>query len=157
MEKANAQSLAARHTPGLQSTPHHQFKSSKSAPDAAKDELIRLYEDITNLLITNVKTGIDTSYRCVYSPSLQPDQSPNASISFDFTLTKMPADPASPGQSGFEQIMYMPGSSLNNEPGLAERLEYFGREFKFPVFQLAGFFKQLVSHLSGEHEEEEED
>ncbi|KZT71421.1 hypothetical protein DAEQUDRAFT_764002 [Daedalea quercina L-15889] len=167
IERANA--LAAR--PPAAAPVRTAVKPDNDPKNAA---VISIYEDMTNLLITNAKieksqNGVDENiFTCVYTHPTS-DAGSAGSTSLSFTLREMHeridgGDRSTPVQSKAELLRkckYTP--QIVEVPEWFERLEFFREPFLFAWDQLTVFLKTLTEKVGaainpdGEDEDDEEE
>lgn len=127
-------------------TPTNRTRSGASG-DEHQIRVIRLYEDSTNLLVTNIKAGSgaqgEWTYNCMFVP--EPTRSLN------FTLGIFPSP-----QPGSETCVYTPLGLTNEPQDLLDQLDYFTESFQFPKTQLSAFFRQLCDRLTDDGDKDTE-
>ncbi|KAJ7582991.1 hypothetical protein C8J56DRAFT_956245 [Mycena floridula] len=130
-------------------------------------EVIKFYEDLTNLLVPNVKQhtsaylGLDEwTLTCVYTHENR--QSLSFSLRFLYTLAPEESEPVTSLEQIVKSVRFSP-LHLDNEPeDMVERLGYLATSFVFERDQLPLFLRsihekmaQLVNEDEGEEGEEE--
>ncbi|PIL24471.1 hypothetical protein GSI_14225 [Ganoderma sinense ZZ0214-1] len=165
-EIERSKQLASR--PG--SVPH---AVTPNGPKAVRGEpsnlpVIKLYEDMTNVLITHVAKepsadwpGIDEdAVSCVYSYN-NPEEHVNFSL--QFTLRNQfdrpenaPGKEALPRERLVEKVKYIPKNLELEKPELVERLQFFRDPFMFSRDQMTVFLKTLTDTIAAIFEGDED-
>ncbi|TFY57000.1 hypothetical protein EVJ58_g7289 [Rhodofomes roseus] len=144
--------------------------------DPRNAAVIKLYEDMSNLLVISAKVeksqylGLDENvFICVYTHTQGEANSDeeNASLSFNLReLYERPegSDPSQPVQSKKELVRkckYTPLNVDDKDPEFFQRLEFFKEPFLFAWDQLTVFLKTLTDRMAAavnpEDEEGEDD
>ncbi|KAH9930598.1 uncharacterized protein B0H18DRAFT_992395 [Fomitopsis serialis] len=148
----------------------------KSDGDPRNAAVIKLYEDMTNLLIISAKVeksqflGLDeNNFTCVYTHTQSDSGSNEENASLSFTLHEQyghpdGSDASKPVQSKKELIRkckYAPQTLPGEEPEFFQRLDYFREPFLFSWDQLTVFLKTLTEKMAEavnpEGDEDEDD
>ncbi|KAF8643831.1 hypothetical protein AX16_008848 [Volvariella volvacea WC 439] len=126
--------------------------------DPKQTQLIKFYEDLTNLLVTGLKYQKLTQdpnekecwvFHCVYS--YPPEEAAGDYIKdLNFTLR---LEPEIPGSEGPPVIHYSPLQLDKENPQLVQKLGFLSGPFTFPRHQLALFLRTLHDNVKGTDEE----
>ncbi|KAF9448868.1 hypothetical protein P691DRAFT_775094 [Macrolepiota fuliginosa MF-IS2] len=158
IERASA---LAKHTPRHpQPTPHH----GTIAEDPKHREAIRIYEDLTNIIIPNIRSSPGASskdewiFTCCYTHTNESDSVNATTYSISFTLRSY--EDTSEGVFT-DWIQYLPVSLEKESPDFVEKLGFLNAAFQFERNQLALFLRTLYTTVEGivkaaEDDEDEE-
>ncbi|KAI0053867.1 hypothetical protein FA95DRAFT_1551627 [Auriscalpium vulgare] len=124
------------------------------ANDPKNGATVRLYEDMTNLLVTNVKFETceyldleDCVFLCVFT------HSDMRSLTFTLTLTWVPKDgevlPITSKEQLLPTVRYRPMELDKEHDEYVQKLEFLGDSFTFTRDQLDVFMKTLNDQLGG--------
>lgn len=129
------------------------------ADDPKHTEVIRFYEDLTNLLVCNMKLQKGKHFSldewilsCVYTYTDTDDDAPSTTKSLTFTLRccHQPADPSHHVESK-EQLIpsvnYIPLELDKEPPDYVEKLGFLGTPFTFGREQLPLFLRTLYTSI----------
>ncbi|KAJ7685392.1 hypothetical protein DFH06DRAFT_1313700 [Mycena polygramma] len=135
--------------------------------DPKHSELVRFYEDVTNLLVTDIKVQ-DPKYfdleewalTCVYTyADKSGSESSRRSLGFLLRFTYDPIEVSDEPVQSAEDLdraaQYTPLNIENEEPEFREALQFLNTGFTFPRKQLPLFFNSLVQHMKTACETEE--
>ncbi|KAI1791670.1 hypothetical protein LXA43DRAFT_1074118 [Ganoderma leucocontextum] len=149
------------------------YAVTPNGPKAARGEpsnlpVIKLYEDMTNVLITHVAKepsadwpGIDEDViSCVYSYN---NAEQNVNFSLQFALRNQfdrpentPGKEALPKERLIEKVKYIPKNLEMEKPELVERLQFFRDPFMFSRDQMTVFLKTLTDTIAAIFEGDED-
>ncbi|KAF8809100.1 hypothetical protein BYT27DRAFT_7232467 [Phlegmacium glaucopus] len=142
-----------------------------STDDPKLAEIIKFYEDLTNLIVPSMKLGkgkyLDTDewiLNCVYSYTdevAQKDkgQSDSRTISFTLRLCKEPPtaskEPVESERQLVETVQYVPQNLDKESAAFRESLEFLNTTFTFERSQLSLFIRTLRDRMSGDGESDD--
>ncbi|KAF9469281.1 hypothetical protein BDZ94DRAFT_1151884, partial [Collybia nuda] len=159
VEVNKAKDLAVKlgqHPPGTA-----RFKAGPVVPDPKHGEVIKFYEDLTNLLITNVKPQTSMSedewiLSCIFTFVDTEDASNDIRKSLNFTLRTCD-EPAAGSEESVKSIHYVP-LELDKEPEeYVTDLGFLGLPFTFPRDQLPLFLRTIYNNMGDATREKTED
>ncbi|KAJ7085830.1 hypothetical protein B0H15DRAFT_846569 [Mycena belliarum] len=132
--------------------------------DPKHAELVSFYEDVTNLLVTDIKIqepkyfDLDEwSLTCVYTYTNKAGAS-DKSLSFVLRFTHDPLDASLPVESAADldrAAQYTPLNLDQESPEFIGALEFLNTGFAFPRTQLPLFFNSLVENMKAACEDEQ--
>ncbi|KAL0946748.1 hypothetical protein HGRIS_012926 [Hohenbuehelia grisea] len=154
-ELSQVRTAKTRATPG----PSGTQQSHKLADDPKVTELIKFYEDLTDLLVTNLHVDPTSEFgkdkdewvlSCLYTCAeavAKAEENPGVPTSLNFTLRscweKNEEDPKNPKQT----IHYIPLNLKAEKPEFVQQLEFLGNTFVFERAQLALFLRTLRDNM----------
>ncbi|KAJ7047024.1 hypothetical protein C8F04DRAFT_218000 [Mycena alexandri] len=134
--------------------------------DPKHSELVRFYEDVTNLLVTDIKIqepkyfNLDEwSLTCIYTYSdKSASEASKRSLAFLLRFTYDPFDSSADVESIADldkAAQYTPLNLELENPDFIEGLQFLNTGFTFPRTQLPIFFSSLVENMKAACENEE--
>lgn len=153
--------------------------SQLSAADPLQCEVVKLYEDLTNFLVTNVTHNPppfpawpelnEHTFNCNYT-YLDPahENGPNPSLQFNLRSTWMRKDATNVNDNETStlvvnskdelqaKVQYWPLNLDMEKEEFRDRLEFFSESFVFSREQMHVFLRTLGERLSGTQEEDED-
>ncbi|KAF7338117.1 hypothetical protein MVEN_02036400 [Mycena venus] len=126
--------------------------------DPKHSELVRFYEDVTNLLVTDIKVQEpkylnleEWSLTCIYTyEDKTGSEASRRSLGFLLRFTYDPFDPTTPVESEDDldrAAQYTPLNLDKEEPEFIDALQFLNTGFTFPRKQLPLFFNSLVTNM----------
>jgi len=146
-----------------QRPPQVAIRSRSSAfEDPKNTQVIRFYEDLTNLLVTSMKHEVgqrdDWTLKCIYTYSEDDTTSDAVQKSVAFTLRiASPAKPNSDVDSNDQTIYFTPEDLDKEPPDFVRKLEFLNQPFSFNRRQLSIFLRTLNDKLKEACENDQED
>ncbi|KAJ6597122.1 hypothetical protein DFH09DRAFT_1133756 [Mycena vulgaris] len=150
-ERENSQK-ASRNPASVQRGPRAVLGSN----DPKHAELVSFYEDVTNLLVTDIKIqeskyfNLDEwSLTCVYT-HVDKSGASQRSLSFMLRFTYDPLDPSADVESKEDldrAAQYTPLELAKEPPDFVDALQFLKDGFTFPRKQLPLFFSSLVDNM----------
>ncbi|KAJ3548156.1 hypothetical protein NM688_g5330 [Phlebia brevispora] len=146
--------------------PPDRTRTTNVKSDPKTNEVIELYERLSNLSVLNVRRGKfhsfnlpKTTYTCLYTHSDDPSGDPSADepkivLSFDLEDTWArkedgATDAVVSSQEELEaKTMYIPRDLDKQPPETVKRLDFFKDQFLFTPSQLSVFHRTLADRLS---------
>ncbi|KAF8484345.1 hypothetical protein JB92DRAFT_3029305 [Gautieria morchelliformis] len=153
-EIENTKALTSRNPP---SSSKHNSKSAESK----HGNVIRLYEELTGILITNVRhepgqyKEEDAVYSCVQTTSNE--KSLNFTLKFFQEAEEGTPSGATRGGRIIEKVIYTPQLLEREAADFVAQLDFLASPFTFQKAQMNVFTKTLTSYLEGENEENQSD
>ncbi|KAL0573374.1 hypothetical protein V5O48_008593 [Marasmius crinis-equi] len=127
--------------------------------DPKHTEVIKFYEDTTNLLIPNMKVQPGNSGKddwvltCVYSYVGEGNNPPTKSLNFSLRTSHENKAEAGQPDNSTETMFYTP-QMLEHEPAeFTKKLGFLGSSFSFPRTQLPLFLRTMYETIGGALEE----
>ncbi|KAJ6630578.1 hypothetical protein B0H10DRAFT_835499 [Mycena sp. CBHHK59/15] len=164
-ERENSQKAARNPPSALRGRGPHALLGSD---DPKHSELVRFYEDVTNLLVTDIKMQApkyfnleEWSFTCVYTyTDKSGSEESKRSLGFLLRFSYDPIDSSTVVESQNDldkAAQYTPLDLDKESPEFAEALQFLGNGFTFPRKQLPLFFNTLVENmkLACEHDQSE--
>ncbi|KAF7778543.1 hypothetical protein Agabi119p4_2888 [Agaricus bisporus var. burnettii] len=146
IERANTLSKQASRQP------QHTPRSGNSAEDPKLAEAIKLYEDLTNIIILNIrsqpspdpKKKEEWHFSCFYTHTDESDSVAPSTQSLSFLLRSYEND--SDGKIT-DWVQYTPTSLETLPPAFVEKLTFLNTAFQFERNQMALFLRSLYTAL----------
>ncbi|EAU88775.2 hypothetical protein CC1G_01148 [Coprinopsis cinerea okayama7 len=166
-EIERGKTLAAR--PAAPSSVNRNGPMASGTNEVQSTKVIRLYEDLTNVLISGVKCAKNTygaedwTFNCVYTHTdpLQPelDGGPSPSLNFLLRFCNEPpaGQPYKPGMKLTEIIHFQPLELDKETPEFIEKLGFLKNPFSFNKGQLALLVKTLSEALGDSDDGDDDD
>ncbi|KAJ7087802.1 hypothetical protein C8R44DRAFT_819819 [Mycena epipterygia] len=160
-ERENSQK-ASRNPPSVQRSRGPQ--PLLGSDDPKHSELVQFYEDITNLLVTDIKIqepkyfDLDEwALTCIYTyADKSGSEKSKRSLAFFLRFTYDPLDPSAPVESAADldrAAQYTPMDLDKESAEFTDALDFLNRGFAFPRKQLPLFFSSLVDNMKAACEE----
>ncbi|EKM82482.1 hypothetical protein AGABI1DRAFT_52654, partial [Agaricus bisporus var. burnettii JB137-S8] len=132
--------------------PQHTPRSGNSAEDPKLAEAIKLYEDLTNIIILNIrsqpspdpKKKEEWHFSCFYTHTDESDSVAPSTQSLSFLLRSYEND--SDGKIT-DWVQYTPTSLETLPPAFVEKLTFLNTAFQFERNQMALFLRSLYTAL----------
>ncbi|KAK7020435.1 hypothetical protein R3P38DRAFT_2969447 [Favolaschia claudopus] len=134
--------------------------------DPKHSELVRFYEDVTNLLVTDIKMQEpkffkldECSMTCIYTyEDKTASEESRRSLGFILRFTYDPLDPSVPIENEDDldkAAQYTPLNLDKEKPEFIEALQFLNTGFTFPRKQLPLFYNSLVTNMKAACEPEQ--